>query len=1504
MTTDASANGTGALLFLATGASSTVVPLRVRVGSTDYLVVNASGNVLVSTLTSGRVTYATTSGQLTDSANMTFNGSQIALSVTGSSGGLLLGGDANLYRSGADVLATDDHFNLATTDREIRIATSSNTSGGINFNSGASRISASGTSLRITQTNATGSLAYIGIEGGRSLAPTGTGTNSGSIIGAHFSAAADDSSAGGAVNFSATQTVSGVHAEAYANVLAGASIVASLTGLYANVHFYDDTNLGRLNNLYGVYSYVNATAEAGEPLVDKAYAFYSDMDIPVTENNQERYGLYLKAMPAPGSFTGVVTAAIRMAGTGGARDGLLFASDTNLYRSAADTLKTDDAFVAAAGLTIGTMTSGSVLFSGASGLVSQNNSNLFWDNSNTTLGIGTTRTGSISGTNPSVRIKGTGASSATSAFEVQDSGGNTLLFVRNDGYIGIGLNNPSYHLHFVHTHASDASFTLQNNALTVTSAETGRDIRNLHNTLTIDAGANAISPAGSAFMPNFCNQLIVASGQSGAITVPLYGIHNEVNFIATAGTTHTLVNGVRTLFSMAAGAGSTVTTLDCFLSEVTSGSASSMTVTNLTHYNASYSLSGSPVIGTLTGLNIPNPGAGTVTTQYGIRIRDLSRASTNYAIYLDGTSGLSRQGIWWNADTNLYRSAADTLKTDDAFIAAGGLTVGTLTLGSVVFAGASGALSQDNSNFFWDDTNNFLGVGASASPAARLHLAGNISASTWSTAGIGLRYAGATYTDTASSGTVAAQVVHAFAQPTLAASSSTTYTAAATVYIADAPAAGSNATLTSAYALWVDSGTVRLDGNVLVGTLTSGRVTFAGTGGLLGDSVNMTFNGNRLALATTGNTGGLLIGGDTNLYRSAADVLATDDHVALTTTDRELRLTTTNENTGGIVWNTSYRLSTNAQSGFYFTVPDSADTGGGVYGVRMARRLAPTADSGTTLYGFDSSATVSDVSASGPLNFTDSGTGFSALSLYETFQTGGTLATQYGLRATASFYDDNGGTGGVLAAQVGAYILTDDSGGSGSVVTGSRVLLVEQASPYTANGQTRYGLYVVAMPDPGSFTGTTTAAIRLAGTGGARDGVLFGSDTNIYRSASNTLKTDDALVVAAGLTVLALGASVTGAISGTTSLTLGANGGTGGTVVLNGATSGAVTMTVQASAGTYNFNLPTTAGSSGYLLTSAGGVASPMTWTDPGALAVRWNSLTNPSGNLSLTMSTNLTTFNWATGTSSNNLFSLTTDASANGTGALLNIQTGASAAVLPLRVRAGSVEAIYVNASGQVSIGTSTASATLTVRKSSSGTVFAVRDTGDSASTFTIDDTGLASASNVSILNAGKLSMYESGSGNYSSLAAGTQSADIRYTLPTTQPSTNQVLKAASVSGSGPYDVTTSWSTPSGGVDWTDVTGTSQTAAAGNGYLANNASLVTFTLPTPAVGSIVEIVGVGAGGWLANCASGHTVRMGNVVSASTGSVASTNRYDSIKLLGVSATAWQIIHAVGTVDIV
>lgn len=117
--------------------------------------------------------------------------------------------------------------------------------------------------------------------------------------------------------------------------------------------------------------------------------------------------------------------------------------------------------------------------------------------------------------------------------------------------------------------------------------------------------------------------------------------------------------------------------------------------------------------------------------------------------------------------------------------------------------------------------------------------------------------------------------------------------------------------------------------------------------------------------------------------------------------------------------------------------------------------------------------------------------------------------------------------------------------------------------------------------------------------------------------------------------------------------------------------------------------------------------------------------------------------------------------------------------------------------------------------------------------------------------------------------------------------------LSAAGTSGNVLTSNGTIWTSapPSGGgggLTFNNVTGTTQAMAVNNGYIANNASLVTFTLPSTAtIGQIVQVVGAGAGGWTIAQNSGQVMHFGNINSTSGvgGSLSSSNQYDGIQLI-------------------
>lgn len=69
---------------------------------------------------------------------------------------------------------------------------------------------------------------------------------------------------------------------------------------------------------------------------------------------------------------------------------------------------------------------------------------IYGDATNNTVGIGATRTGAISATNPRLRIFASGSTSATSSFEIMNAGSASRLMFRDDGRLWIGTGTASY----------------------------------------------------------------------------------------------------------------------------------------------------------------------------------------------------------------------------------------------------------------------------------------------------------------------------------------------------------------------------------------------------------------------------------------------------------------------------------------------------------------------------------------------------------------------------------------------------------------------------------------------------------------------------------------------------------------------------------------------------------------------------------------------------------------------------------------------------------------------------------------------------------------------------------------------------------------------------------------------------------------------------------------------------------------------------------------------------
>jgi hypothetical protein len=398
-----------------------------------------------------------------------------------------------------------------------------------------------------------------------------------------------------------------------------------------------------------------------------------------------------------------------------------------------------------------------------------------------------------------------------------------------------------------------------------------------------------------------------------------------------------------------------------------------------------------------------------------------------------------------------------------------------------------------------------------------------------------------TFTDsgTATSGTATKSYQAYFGQVTLNASNTgVTTTTASTVYIAGAPIAGTNETITNNYALLVGSG----NNNLGTGTTIAGAISTKSN--LLTGATSGTISLLPQAAAGTYNWNYPITAG------AAGQVLTSQGGL-----------------TNAMTWTTSGTVTSVALSvPSFLAVTGSPITGAGTFNVTLSGSALPITSGGTgstTATGSGSVVLQTNASLVTPVLGVASGT---SLSLTST-----TLSTSI---STGSI-----NTLGGLGVQGNMFIGSNITTAPNSV-----------GSYITLNATT--------------FTDNTTAT---SGTLATWNSVYYGQPTLTSTNTGVTTTNASTLYIA--------GAPIAGAnetINNRYALRIGNNGNVdlgGGTTNVNtitlttavflGTSTGNIFMQVQANAGSYNFNLPITAGTAGQVLTSQGGTTTAMTWTSP-----------------------------------------------------------------------------------------------------------------------------------------------------------------------------------------------------------------------------------------------------------------------------------------------------------------
>ena len=187
------------------------------------------------------------------------------------------------------------------------------------------------------------------------------------------------------------------------------------------------------------------------------------------------------------------------------------------------------------------------------------------------------------------------------------------------------------------------------------------------------------------------------------------------NYIQTGAASFVTSGSVNASTGWVMNTSGTITVGTTALTWAQTSSSSSVTVTSpLTKVGSVISL------GTVT---VPFGGTGLTTlTAYSVMI---GNGTGNVAFATPSTTGYALLSTGASSNPSFGQLSLTAGVTGTLPVANGGTGTATaFTTGSVVFAGPSGVYAQDNAKFFWDDTNNRLGINT-ATPQVQLTILSN-----------------------------------------------------------------------------------------------------------------------------------------------------------------------------------------------------------------------------------------------------------------------------------------------------------------------------------------------------------------------------------------------------------------------------------------------------------------------------------------------------------------------------------------------------------------------------------------------------------------------------------------------------------------------------------------------------------------------------------------------------------------------------------------------------------